>query len=420
MRKFLLLMAAIEALPVAADAATLYVDASGKPSAERYERITDAIGAAQSGDTILVAPGVYSKEDVPILITTDGITIQGSTVFTRDERDFPTGVAQSTASIVKAGGTPAHDPPVALVYVTGEDVTIRGLVLDGQALDGADFGIVVDGLVEPNGGGFDITENMFSSFYTAGLFTRGASGTIEGNLMGEVSDSRKSTNESWFGAYYGIVVAGGRESADPVASQFTPSTVVTITRNRFSQNSLAGLYCQGDRATVPFPPDEESPGPIWGALLVHVVENDFVHNGNTGLSLVPHANSFDFSQGTEEALLVADVRDNTFGDNYGHGLAVYTPIGSQFPEACAPAAAGEVWVTLDGNLWYGNEANDARFAFTSYSQPACYVHDNKIQILGDVPEYDHDAPLCVVDPVSGDCPELDNQLLVNGTEIIGQ
>lgn len=50
------------AATVAARAATLGVDASSAPRSGKCQRITDAVVAAQPGDTIHVSPGVYSRE----------------------------------------------------------------------------------------------------------------------------------------------------------------------------------------------------------------------------------------------------------------------------------------------------------------------------------------------------------------------
>lgn len=426
MRRLLVAAIAPILFPVAAVAATLEVDASAPTGSGKYRRISEAVARAAPGDTILVAPGHYADEDVPIVIGPEkhGLTIAGSTILERDVRGLPTGVVQATAAIL-TGGRTGHYFDGVMIYVTGEDVTIRGLVFDGQLVT---TGIFVDGNMAPGRAiaRFTIQDSAFRHCNNQGLFTRGAGGMIEGNLFGKVTAAQRPLHEYvGFGGHFGAVVAGG-----PLLAGNSPATEIEVRRNRFAGNGYAGLFGIGDRATA-WPPDDprathENPAAhVPGALLLTVEANDFSRNHNAGLHFVAHGNAF-YSDPDEQSWLVGTVRNNTFRENFHHGFTIHTPAGagSPDPDRCTDAARGQVRATLVDNAWQGNEANDALFGFTSNNymvkgEPkACYTHDNQITVNGEVPPFDYDAPIC--DPDLDGCVPLNDTLLVNGIAVTGR
>ena len=410
MHRWLIIALATTVPAATAFGATFHVDARAAPPSGVHRRISDAVAAAGPGDTIVVAPGVYAHEDVPITIGPDkaGLTITGSTVFLRDAEGLPVAPVEATAAVVT--GARSGLGYGSLMYVTADDVTIRGLVIDGQTWMA---GIVIDGNSAPGRAiaRFAVTGNGFR-FCDICLFTRGASGTIEDNLIGKVSDARRALNNFvGFGGHFGAIVAGGRVA---------DGTEVSVLRNRVSGNNFAGVYGIGDRATA-FPPAEDAGLHEDGALKIVVAQNDFTRNGMAALHFVAHGNVFN-SHPDRESHVVAEVRDNTFDHNFHHGLAIHVPVGSFNAAICAAAAPGEVHATLEGNTWEGNEANDALFGFAAYrlsisGELRCYVRDHVTIVEGEVPGFDTDSPVC--DPLQTGCVPLGNTLLVNGVEATG-
>ena len=66
MHRWLIIALATTVPAAAAFGATFHVDASAARPSGVHRRISDAVAAAGPGDTIVVAPGVYAHEDVPI------------------------------------------------------------------------------------------------------------------------------------------------------------------------------------------------------------------------------------------------------------------------------------------------------------------------------------------------------------------
>jgi hypothetical protein len=91
------------------------------------------------------------------------------------------------------------------MYVTADDVTMP----PGDRRTDLDGGIVIDGNSAPGRAiaRSAVTGNGFR-FCDICLFTRGASGTIEDNLIGKVSDARRALNNFvGFGGHFGAIVA---------------------------------------------------------------------------------------------------------------------------------------------------------------------------------------------------------------------
>ena len=122
------------------DAATLVVNKSFPDvvTSTQFQKITAAVGAAQDGDTIEVAPGDY---DEAVTITNKGIILKGSgpqyTTLLKTVTIKTTSVSPLNVSI--SGFTiTAHGPAISVATSISSAVTISNNVISGSSGNGID------------------------------------------------------------------------------------------------------------------------------------------------------------------------------------------------------------------------------------------------------------------------------------------
>ena len=210
----LAILAAVPAAQTQPSNIDLYVTPSGALDgdgslANPVRRITDAVeraradreGGASEAIQIHVAPGTYvgsfvatelmanpEYEVLPIILNVDGLAVLGSTALVRDERGLPTGSAPLSDTILMPDAPMGPNQSLFLIANTsdgslGNDVTIDGFVLDGIGGAYPHVPVIVDRV-----SGFRISNNLIQHG-GFGIYTRLASGTVEGNLLRDNEES---------------------------------------------------------------------------------------------------------------------------------------------------------------------------------------------------------------------------------------
>ncbi|KAF4627438.1 hypothetical protein G7Y89_g10719 [Cudoniella acicularis] len=133
---------------VCSDAATLEVKA---PSTPKYDTISDALRDAQSGDTIIVYPGIYKEK---LNITTNSITLQGTAYPSTNPADnvalidFPTYRTDDVSKDDSGSSLPllciplipgTNPPSQATVLVTGNNFKAYNLNITNSAIGASEL-----------------------------------------------------------------------------------------------------------------------------------------------------------------------------------------------------------------------------------------------------------------------------------------
>jgi nitrous oxidase accessory protein NosD len=213
------------AAPVAGTAATLSVCPSGCP----YSTIQAAVNAAAAGDRVAVGGGTYVEN----VVIDRPLTLQGAGEPDGDD-GRPVIVPAVSSPNPCAGSSLCGGAASNIILVQADDVTIRGLVLDGDnpsltsgiTRDGADLdarnGIITNhalgtfqnltvsrvtvrniylrGIYASSGGTFEFRKNRVSNVQgeagSIAIFNFGGSGVIADNRVSDASDAIAS---NWSG-----------------------------------------------------------------------------------------------------------------------------------------------------------------------------------------------------------------------------
>jgi hypothetical protein len=306
-----------------------------------YPSIAEAVAAARArtdgSTTIHVAPGVYSESEV--VLDVPNLTLAGTTPLARGPDGFPLD-SDHQSGVAKV----QKDLPdgVVMFHVSAANVRITGLVLDGLRplsllLIGPKQGglvISIDGAVTPSDG-FSIDGNLVQKAAT-GVFSRMASGTIQGNRFTLMNSGSAS-----FG--------GPPEQAKSVA--FRDNLVVG--------NTNVGAAFQGGTGSRNLPKVADGPG----SLFVEVSGNEFRGNGAVGpnfpsLGLSFLINDDSRSDTTLPARIEAHVHNNLFIENRNWGMGVAQRVSPN-----VRLTGFEFEGTFERNRYCGNELNEAIFDF---------------------------------------------------------
>src|SRR5262245_14767879 len=151
------------------------------------------VGSFEPADFDPLSPSYDpSKEKLPLLLNTPGLTLRGETVIVADEDGLPSSIVDGTATIIRPSRAQAQKEYLVMVTRTrardgsgfpekmdmaGDDVTLAGFWLEGApgpmpppAVTGIDrvAGFVVEGNIITSGAN--------------GVWTRLSSGRLQGNL----------------------------------------------------------------------------------------------------------------------------------------------------------------------------------------------------------------------------------------------
>ena len=375
-----------------------------------------------------------SKEMLPLMLNIPRLDLRGGTRLLEDADGLPSTVVPETVTMLRAdqpqGGrqylvmvtrtnpVPGSEFPESL-EMAGDDVTITGLWLEADPAPQIPSAFIgVDAVTD-----FVVRGNVLASGAN-GIFTRLASGRIEGNLA--------------LNNVVAFFLTGG--------SSRLPG-ILTVRGNRVTGQRAAGggLYLMGAgetgnrrrdldfganrfrRVMLPAVYDPlASPGEVPDKLQVDVIHNEF-SNSQNGVRVVGYVQDpYSAAPGQDEtANIRASFRDNVVSSNQHYGLvadAAQIPLGDRRRVSMDLSFAG---TTMDGNGF-----GPAIFTFWRYAgsislgsptpflQPnPVFAHDSTIRICGDVTVFHYDNRQ---DPHPPTNPApTNNRLLVNNVELDG-
>ena len=110
--------------------------------------IQAAVDAADPGDIIVVPPGTYQES---VLVTTDELTIQGSSAAILDASGFPDGIHVGADGWVMGPDDVPTCPPIAVRHFTLRGLTIRNADQNGVFLSGVEGYTLTHGTYLDNG-----------------------------------------------------------------------------------------------------------------------------------------------------------------------------------------------------------------------------------------------------------------------------
>lgn len=418
---------------------SIFVDAGTNPGGDGsatapYRTINEAIAQAReirqrkphSKINVHVSAGVYS-EAFPIYLNISKLSLSGSTQLIEDHAGLPQdcgpGAPALPAPCVEAGTETLITPLTPLqsgqsLFIVGltrdradprlTDVSIKGFVFDGRAVDVRTSGIAVfvDRVDD-----FLIAHNV-SRGTMISTFTRLSSGKILGQFV--------------YGSNDAFIVGAG--------SDIHPATVV-LKHNRVTQNnqgSLAlGVAPVKAMATDPnlsplqtiFDPALH-PDQVPDKLKIELIENDFSRNATFGFRFESYVSGNLFYDTTDNQSMTANttaiIRDNSFTSNGEYGLTVEGAFATRSnPRGFTATFTG--WFhdnDLSGNgragIFAGFMLNGVVTRNPGLINTNKYVRDSRFSIAADEATLssglDYDNPL--LDPFNHVTP-LDNQLQVN-------
>ena len=321
-------------------AQTIYVAPTGKTNATAGKNarhplgsLTIALKRAKSGDTIILAPGMYTQS-IGVSGKSD-ITIEG---------------AAGQSSVIASSGDGVR--VFSSSNITVENLAIRsqgrGVVVEGSSVNLSNVttvGNVGDGLVATGYGGQNATVTATSSHFDGVQSADGME--LDPGAIANISNCTFNNNESTGGGT-GLILTGNAQA--------------TIVNSQFAGNLNANLVAQ-DQSQVTaqgstFSNSKDGDGALITAqATVTLTGNTFASNGQ----VVGFASGFD---GVEFYLFngSAVVSGNTFSNNTGDGVfLVGTPqafqiTGNTFDDNLVGlnlGAGGTVNAVIQGNTFAG-------------------------------------------------------------------
>src|SRR5665213_2360754 len=281
---------------------TCYVNATGSDSndgatpATALATIQGAINAVSASGTVLVAPGTYNQDQAngydPVtggsgsndfnIFVNKSITIQGTDSSGNPITTAPTGASPSNAPIVSANRY-VPDFGASVIFVQADNVTIRGLEIDGQPNE-------VDKAVEVNGNNVTMNADAITPLGSgdAGIYLAPQTGStttqqsysITNNTVTGVADSNGVPSAMYIangsgasGPTSGRVISGNTFNNLDDAMDFagpttgtawlaSPVGTATITGNSFSSIARRPLLVWGNGG-----PGVGYASPDWCAIL---------------------------------------------------------------------------------------------------------------------------------------------------------
>jgi len=432
----------------------------------RFDSLADGVIASDAMIHIQVAAGTYvgsfepadfdplspsydpSKEKLPLLLNTPGLTLRGETVIVADEDGLPSSIVDGTATIIRPSRAQAQKEYLVMVTRTraragsgfpeatemaGDDVTIAGFWLEGapgptgpvvpSALIGIDrvTGFVVDGNVLTSGAN--------------GVWTRLSSGRLQGNL---------ATNNT-----VGLLLTGGSDLF-PARLEIRGNR---ITNTGVSSFSLLGAGETGPRRhclsfganadqfeRVPLPSDLNrcqnpplpllnfdrtlTPDEVPDAIDARVVGNAFDGGGALGIRLAGYlGDGYSLVPGQDEtAHITAEFRNNV-----SRGNAMYGLVADAGQISLGDRRIVTMDLSFDGTKLEQNGRGPDLFSFWRFagsigggpfSAPnPTFAHDSRITVCGDVTKFHYDNRQDP-DPPTNPAP-TNNRLTVNTVELMG-
>jgi hypothetical protein len=365
-----------------------------------YARIVDALDAGRAATervTIVVAPGDYLAEPLPLQVDY-AVTLRGSTVLVRDENGLATGDVLDAATI--RGLVGANQ---AMIRISAPGVVVRGLRLEGSGTAAMRHGVAVD-----KSSDFKV-HDLHISGLEVGVIASASTGKILDNFIGYPMSSA-------------VVINGG--NADHRAD-------VQLARNRLRDytTGAVAIFATAD----PFPPLEPFD------VLDVTVEGNVASTTRPSPSGPSNPYGLRFNQvnsgsnAQEGSVLVAKVKDNVFSGNHRYPLIVSA---GQITRTELHYHA-DVDIAFEGNQWVAGTGTTSRIFITftnsrmgiaplwnELATTAAYLENSRYalrhdgELAGCLPPYDGDSPDCRVDhPEVHPC---DGRVLGNALEVNGQ
>jgi len=422
---------------------TVFVDSQAGPGGDGsrgapYQTITRAVQGAReiraerrNRIIVRVAPGEY-VEDFPIYLNMSNFELRGSTQLIEDEDGLPGNCGSDLvpAPCVEPGTetvimpvrpltvgqvllviAPTRDSPADRVT----DVSIRGFIFDGRAVDVTTGGLAI---FVDRANNFSLQDNVMRRLQI-GAYTRMASGKAEGHFGYDIND--------------GLAINGG--------SRIYPARV-QVKANRFMGNLQQGVVALGAgavKARVQAPnvktiqtlyDPAQHPEQVPNTLTLAVIGNDMSVSPRFGMRLESFGSGDSFYDTTDNqpmtAHITATVRSNSFRNNGEYGVLVE---GAFATRANPRMFTGTSRVHFDDNDLAGNGRAGLFIGFMLNGvvtrNPGLinqykYLHDSRFTLETDEEAQlfgvDYDNP--VLDRFDGITP-LNNTLIIDGTRLTG-
>ena len=423
-------------------ASTIFVDSrarhsgDGGPSAP-VRTIAEAIDRAReirddqpNRIIIRVAPGEY-REDSSLYLDISNVELRGSTRLVEDENGLPrncgSGIApvpcveRGTETVIAPVRPLTNGQVLLLVGPTRQragdrlaGVTIRGFVFDGlsASVSTSGWAVFVDRVEN-----FLVRHNV-THRVQIGIFTRLASGRIEGNFVYNGNDG---------------VALGSGSGIYPAKLDVRANRLV----NHLAQGGLAlgagGKTFMNDPILMPhqilFDPSKH-PEEVPNKLDLTLVGNDISRNGGFGFRFESYASGSRYDTTNNQpasAHITATVRDNSFTDNAEYGVTIegaFSPRGD--PRAFTGTFTG-VFADNDftrsgrAGIFAGFMLNGVVTRNPGLIVTNKYLQDSRFAVTLDQKStaFGVDYDNAILDPFDRVTP-LNNTLLLNGAMVTGR
>jgi len=419
---------------------TVFVDSQAGPGGDGsrgapYQTITRAVQGAReiraerrNRIIVRVAPGEY-VEDFPIYLNMSNFELRGSTQLIEDEDGLPGNCGSDLvpAPCVEPGTetvimpvrpltvgqvllviAPTRDSPADRVT----DVSIRGFIFDGRAVDVTTGGLAI---FVDRANNFSVQDNVTRRLQI-GVYTRMASGRIEGHFGYDSND--------------GLAIFGG--------SEIYPARV-QVKANRLIGNLEQGVVGLG-AAAVPgavqapnvqtvqtlYDPAQH-PEQVPNTLTLAVIGNDMSSSPRFGMRLESYGAGSSYDTTDNQPMtshITANVRGNSFRNNGEYGVLME---GAFARRANPRMFTGTSQIHFKDNdlagsgragLFIGFMLNGVVTRNPGLINTNKYLVDSRFTVGMDdgFSDFDYDNP--ILDPFDRTTP-LNNVLVINGASIVG-